>query len=181
STNGQYEIQSLDDIGVETNAMTTLTTEQNGILLKMEYPYFITKDKDVSVKVSMTNKGKPEQMGGVSIGFPSLTDIDGIKSKTGNFETIMPYASNSKLWSGEQGRSIYSQYLMVEGWQKGWSKGVTKKMEVTIPSYKVRGKQFNIYVRGVLVTSRMERVIPTQGTKGQQGYQNSVLTVKVVD
>ena len=181
SRSGINKIKSVDTFRQEKDVFVSLQTDINNISINIKYTAMVSKGKDIKVKVSMTNKGKFAQTGGLSISFPNLNSASNISSKKGNFKSITPYSSGSKLWSGEERRTIYSRYLMVEGWQKKWARGVTKTMEVTIPSYKIRDNKLDIYIRGILVSSQVERVIPSQGTKGQQGYQNYTLLTNIVN
>lgn len=133
-------------------------------------------DNKIKFSVKAENKYADAQ-GGISISFPQFKDIDRIlnKSKYG-FNSVKSYKAGNKLWSGKYKRSIYSDYLLVEGWNNKWKKYNRKEISVLIDTQGM--KDITLFVRVALVKNKKEILFPTAGdTYDQQGYLVKVIHI----
>lgn len=155
---------------------------ENGIKVKIEYPESIVSDSIVTIKLSMTNELPfAKSAGGISLSFPQLPAI-GIFDAGSSTVEAKEYPANSKLWNGNDKKTIISEYALYEGWAKEWKKSETKTMNLSFYfSADDEMDDLNILVRSVIVNNKIEYVNPKEGVEGQQGYQNISIDIPIID
>ena len=142
--------------------------------LKAKLKYTIENNKvEFAIKVDNHHK---DAKGGVSISFPQFKNDTKIIQKEGiGFLTLKAFPANSKLWSGKYKKKIYSDYLLVEGWNDKWKKNSQKTIFIDIDTTGLQKLVIN--VRSLLVKNKNEFVLPIYGGSDQQGYPVKELVI----
>ena len=151
--------------------------EANNIVLKVEYPLFVIKNKKALIKVSMTNNTSYTQ-GGVTVGFPQYSSIR-LYDQGSTFYSAKNYDENSKVWSGIFKRAIQSKYNMYEGWETNWRRNKTKVLYFSL--YIDKLDRLTVLLRSIMSKNKREYRNPTYGTQGQQGYTNIKIDIPVIE
>ncbi len=148
--------------------------KENGIKITLEYPKFVRSGSSFTVKATMYNGYGYARNGGLTLSFPQMKFLSG-KTIKNTFDSVDAYMPPDKLYHRTKKRNIASQYFMVEGWEKKWSKGTkrTFTIEINTPT-DIDGLIVN--ARGVLQVGKNRKqgrdiTVPSFGNnKDQQAY-----------
>ena len=165
------------------SAHKTVVINQKGIKIKVTYPKVVEANEYFTIEATMRNDRGYARMGGLTLSFPQMTTIAG-KVRYNTFDSIDGYPPYSKIYNKYMKKAMRSEYYMIEGWEKKWNDGATKKMRLRLRAPNATGK-FDVNVRGVLhfgsKKDRYEITVPKYGSEDQQGYKSKRFQIRIVD
>jgi WD40 repeat protein len=138
--------------------------------LRLSIRYTVANDH-VLINIEATNQTNYNLKGGVSLSFPDMFYSSRVyRVNRGAFDSLNTYPSGSKIWNRRKRQAVKSDYMLVEAWAKTWRAGETKRASFSIDTSRL--KHLTMQLRGILIQSKRELVLPDQGADrfDQQGY-----------
>ena len=181
-----FQIVSLYSLKVQTDksrqiAVTNsskkeiLHLKNDNLTLDLTYSPVIKRGEKVYIKASLYNGGNQVKRGGITLSFPQIYDIGG-EVLSNNFGGLKKYGTSDKVYNRDIEKNIYANYLMLESNDEDWSR--REKHSFVVALNVPNGvNQFIIQVRGAL----RGRIVPSIGSKDQQGYHCRVITIDVIE
>lgn len=133
-------------------------------------------DNKVKIVVKVLNNYNDSTKGGLSISFPQLTNSSRIlRSNEYGFDSLKAYPGGSEIWHKHEGKNIYSDYLLVEGWSDKWKDSSEREISLLVDTEGMSSLIVNMRV--VLRRGSEEIFLPSDGKVDQQGYDNRQVVI----
>ena len=166
-TSTYFNIRNKGEIKVSNNQLT----------LQLSYPNAVKQGQPLTLIAKLTNHGKYEQKGGITVSFPQRPLLE-YEINSNDFKTIKQYKIGDEIYNNhkDQERMMSAIHPIIESESLDWASNQTHTFSISLTA----PSDFSIFKIRIRATLTLNRVVPKMGIVDQQAFASQEVFINIL-